>query len=138
MLARYCTGVIFVTPLHPCKGSPLPMKKHPIHIATIIGSPNAILHRMGETVFEAAHRQLAQGSAVVLDFTGLRNASTAFFHAAIGSLYEHFPLVFDKRVSVAGLTQLDWQEKYADALDLARNPRRVDDIRQAMEELLEY
>lgn len=114
------------------------MKKHPINIASLIGSPHAILHRMGETVFEEARRQLVEGNAVVLDFTGLRNASTAFFHAAIGSLYESFPEVFDTKVSVIGLEQPDWQEKYADALDLARNPRRVEDIRRAMEELLEH
>lgn len=114
------------------------MKKHRIHIATLIGSPNAILHRMGETVFESAHEHLASGDSVVLDFSGLRNASTAFFHAVIGSLFERFPEVFDGRVSVSGLEQPDWKEKYADALDLARNPRRIEDIRRAMEELLEH
>jgi hypothetical protein len=31
----------------------------------------------------------------------------------------------------------DWKIKFDDAIDLARNPRKMEDIRRAMEELLE-
>lgn len=113
------------------------MKKNLLNILDIIGTPNALLPEYGARVLEAARPFLAKGEPVVLDFGGLRHASTTFFHSSVGELYLAFPERFDRLVSTIRMDRPDWKIKFDDALDLARNPRKAEDIRRAMEELLD-
>ncbi|MBV6441134.1 MAG: DUF4325 domain-containing protein [Haliscomenobacteraceae bacterium CHB4] len=113
------------------------MKKNLLHILDIIGTPNALLPEYGARIFKVARPLLAKGEPVELDFGGLRHASTTFFHSSIGELYLAFPDKFERLVSAINMDRPDWKIKFEDALDLARNPRKVEDIRRAMEELLD-
>lgn len=107
-----------------------------LKIVDLIGSQNAILPSFGERVFEAVEPILEQGEGVILDFSGLRNASTSFFHASVGALREAFPQQYDQLVSTEGLTYENWLDKYDEAIELACNPRQQEDIRRAMDELI--
>ena len=111
--------------------------KNSLNVLVIIGTPNALLPEYGDLVFVAARSFLAKGESVELDFSGLRNASTTFFHSSVGELCLAFPDTFDQLVSTAHMDRPDWKIKFDDAIDLARNPRKMEDIRRAMEELLE-
>lgn len=113
------------------------MKKNPLHILDIIGTSNALLPQYGSLVLEAARPFIVKNEAVELDFEGLRHASTTFFHSSIGELYLIFPDKFDRLVSTVHMDRPDWKIKFEDALDLARNPRKIEDIHRAMEELME-
>ncbi len=111
--------------------------KNTIGILYLIGTPNALLPKYGDLVFEAARLFLAKREPVELDFSGLRSASTTFFHSSVGELCLAFPDTFDQLVSTVNMDRPDWKIKFADAIDLARNPYKMEDIRRAMEELLE-
>ena len=113
------------------------MKKNLLRILDIIDTPNALLPQYGTLVLEAARPFLAKEEVVELDFEGLRHASTTFFHSSIGELYLLFPHQFDRLVLTIHMDRPDWKIKFEDALDLARNPRKIEDIHRAMEELLE-
>ena len=88
-------------------------------------------------VFNSVQPMLAKGEPVELDFEGLRHASTTFFHSSVGELFLAFPETFERLVSTVHMDRPDWKIKFADALDLARNPHKMEDIRHAMDELLE-
>lgn len=109
------------------------MKKNLLSILDVISTPYALLPLYGERVLEAARPCLEQDEAVELDFKGLRHASTTFFHSSIGGLYLLFPDKFDRLVSTVNMERPDWKIKYKDALDLARDPRKLDAARRAME-----
>lgn len=113
------------------------MKKNLLHILNIIGTPNALLPQYGMLVLEAARPFLVKKEVVELDFEGLRHASTTFFHASVGEMFLAFRDDFDHLVSTIHMDREDWKIKFEDALDLARNPRKIEDIHRAMEELLE-
>jgi hypothetical protein len=111
--------------------------RNSLNILAIIHTPIALLPEYGRLVFDVAKPMLANGEPVELDFEGVRHASTTFFHASVGELYLAFPDTFEQLVSTANMDRADWKIKFDDALDLARNPHKIEDIRQAMEELLE-
>ena len=108
---------------------------HVINISQLIGTSHALLRQFGISVFENAKPYIEKGEAVVLDFDGMDNAATAFFHASVGNLYKLSSDNFDQLVQVKNMTHSDWKWKYDQALALARNPRKQVALKQALAEL---
>ena len=107
-----------------------------IDISEIIGTPNAILQKFGLQLKDVVLQEVKNGNTVELDFTSLNNATTGFFHASIGNLYQTLNGTYSKTVSIKGLEKNDtWQDKYDDAIDLVKNPEKANEIDKAISEL---
>ena len=109
-----------------------------IDIARVIGTPNAILQKFGLHLRDVVLKEVESGNTVELDFSTLSNATTGFFHASIGNLYQTLNGRYDKTISIVGLSKNDtWQDKYDDAIDLVKNPEKAQEIDQAIAELFD-
>lgn len=106
--------------------------KNIFNVASILGKPIALLPEDGEEVFKVVAPCLNEGNEVVLDFSGLRNASTTFFHSSIGELCLRFPDKFTALFSTLNMERPDWKRKYDDAIDLVRNPHHIEAKRYAV------
>lgn len=58
-----------------------------IHLAKIIGGPDAISSEDGERVFKSINDELKAGRKVVIDFEGINLLITHFLNIAVGQLY---------------------------------------------------
>jgi hypothetical protein len=97
-----------------------------VDIADAIGTQNAILHRFGIKVYEQVLVHYKQGHKVELDFSNLENATTGFFHALIGNLFNDLGHQYSEYVEVRGLGRNPtWKEKYDDAIDFVSNPGKA-------------
>jgi len=111
---------------------------HTINIACLIGTPNAIIQKFGLKVFEEVSSYLEKGEKVSLSFSGLRNATTGFFHASIGNIYKKFPDTADYLLKMEGLEDMaDWDEKVKDAIFLVQNPERAKALDEAISALFD-
>lgn len=107
-----------------------------INITEVIGTPNAILQKFGLQLRDVVLQEIRKGNTVELDFTSLNNATTGFFHASIGNLFQILNETYDKAVSIKGLEKNDtWKDKYDDAIDLVKNPEKASEIDKAISEL---
>jgi len=96
-----------------------------IHVFELLGTPNAILHPFGMQVYQAAKQVLETQEMVIIDLNGIKNATSAFFHASIGNLFRDLGSEFSVRVKVAGIEKRpDWQERINDSIELVKNPKR--------------
>lgn len=76
-----------------------------IHLAKIIGSPEAVSSADGELVFSYINEALKTGCKVVLDFEGITLLITAFLNSAIGQLYGIYETKFiQEHLSVLNLS----------------------------------
>ncbi len=104
-----------------------------VHIASFIGTPNAIIQKFGLQVFEEVSSHLSNREAVVLSFEDLKNATTGFFNASIGNIYKAFPETAEKLLKLEGIEQNpDWIEKVNDAIELVRNPEKAKELDKAI------
>lgn len=111
--------------------------KNVLRIIDLVRSENALLPEFGSDVFKAAHALLSQKEAVEFDFNGMRHVTTSFFHSVFGELFMAFPKEYDALVFMLNMDRPDWKVKYEDALELARNPERIEQIRRSMAEVME-
>ncbi len=112
------------------------MKPFQINVVELLNSPNAILHKFGLQLYQAVEPHLASGQNVIIDFSGMRNATTGFFHASVGKLYQEFSDQFDTLVEVKGIEQnSDWLDKFNNAINLVKNPDKANEIDSAIAEL---
>jgi len=96
-----------------------------IRISELIGTSNAILHPFGMEVYHKAKSILSAHENVVIDFTGINNATSAFFHAAIGNLFRDLGELYFKKVTIIGAEgRPDWQERMIESIELVRHPER--------------
>lgn len=105
-----------------------------INVTDAIGTPNAILHSFGMTVYDTAKPLVAENKPVVIDFNGVRNLTSAFLHASIGNLMTVNPNSVNL-VTVNGLANPEWNEKLQDAINLALNPEKKDTLTSELDEL---
>ncbi len=109
-----------------------------INVYELIGTVNAILHSFGVQVHSAAIAALKHHQSIELDFSGLRNTTSAFFHASVGNLYRDLGEDFFDRVQIQGIEDRpDWQEKIDDSIDLIRHPNRETATERAISALFE-
>lgn len=72
-----------------------------IPIADLVDSPFALSASAGRKVYDAIQAELSAGRSVVLDFSGVENATTVFLNNAVGQLYGHYPEAeIEKRLQV--------------------------------------
>ena len=96
-----------------------------ILVSELIGTPNAILHPFGMEVYNKAKAVLETHRKVVIDLTGVKNATSAFFHASIGNLYRDLGTSFYQKVKIEGIQgRPDWQERMDESIELVKNPKR--------------
>lgn len=105
-----------------------------IHVAEAIGTPNAILHSFGMTVFDSAKPIVLDNKPVIIDFNGVRNLTSAFLHASIGNLMT-VNSNSARLITFNGLDNPQWNEKLQDAINLALNPEKKDAIASELDEL---
>ncbi|MCA0234920.1 MAG: STAS-like domain-containing protein [Bacteroidetes bacterium] len=97
-----------------------------LSVIELIGTPNAILHQFGMETYYKASEYLQESSNIIIDFNGIRNITSSFFHASIGNLYRDLGETFYERVILRGIDgNLDWQEKIQDSIDLVKSPERA-------------
>lgn len=107
-----------------------------IDIANLIGTPNAILQKFGLQVYEEVKKTTSNGQAVTLRFDDLSNATSGFFHASVGNLYRDLGARYNLLIFVQGLSDHPlWQEKYDDALALAKNPAKAREMDESISAL---
>lgn len=111
------------------------MVQHVINISRHLGTSDALLRQLGISIFEVSKPYIEKGENVVLDFAGMTTVGTAFFHGSVGNLCKFSSNNFEQLVQVKNMTQPDWEWKYTSALNLARNPRKQDALKQALAEL---
>lgn len=106
-----------------------------INISTVIGTPNAIIQKFGLQIYDIVVETISTGKQVELDFSGLKNVTTGFFHASVGNLYKQYGDEFYTLIQTKGLDTLDWREKFQDAIEIVKNPSRASEIDRAISEL---
>lgn len=96
-----------------------------INVFELLGTPNAILHPFGMQVYQQAKQALTEHQQVTIDMKGIKNATSAFFHASVGNLFRDLGSEFSARVKVVGIEKRpDWQERISDSIELVKNPKR--------------
>lgn len=105
-----------------------------IKVLEAIGTPNAILHSFGMTVFDSAKNLVEENRPVIIDFNGVRNLTSAFLHASVGNLVTLTPNS-GNLVKVLGLDDPDWQQKLEEAIKLARDPEHQKAIASQVSDL---
>lgn len=105
-----------------------------IKVSDAIGTPNAILHSFGMTIYNTAKPIVQENQPVIIDFNGIRNLTSAFLHASIGNLMTVNPNSVHL-ITVNGLTNPEWNEKLQEAIELALNPEKKDAIASELNEL---
>ncbi|MFN8437330.1 MAG: STAS-like domain-containing protein [Cytophagales bacterium] len=102
-----------------------------LNIAEIIGTPNAIIQKFGNMVFEKASKYLESGATIILDFENISNLTSGFCNASIGKLYSTFPKIADSNIIVTHIEKSSiWHEKIQESIDLVKNPdkaKKIDD-----------
>lgn len=79
-----------------------------LHLATIIGSPDAVSSEDGERVFYSINEALKSGRKVNLDFGGITLLITSFLNTAVGQLYGVYDTKFiQDHLSVSNLSDED-------------------------------
>lgn len=107
------------------------MKK--LVIFDVLNTPNAILHSFGMQVYREATNLLKESKCIVIDFSGLSNITSAFAHASIGNLHRDLNEGFKSRVEIIGLEEHpEWREKIDNAIYLAQNPEKREEIEQSL------
>ena len=110
-----------------------------IHVVELIGTPNAILHPFGMEVYHKAKLVLQTEAAINLDLSGIRNVTSAFFHASVGNLFNDLKEDFFTRVKIVGAEDRpDWQEKIQDSIELIRHPSLQLETQQEVAALFEF
>ncbi len=108
-----------------------------LNIVEIIGTPNAIIQKFGNQVFELMSSNLNSGASVVLDFAGITNLTSGFCNASIGQIYTKYPLLA-QNITIENIDLSSvWFEKIQDAIALAQNPEKALVIDNAILELFE-
>lgn len=105
--------------------------KPSINVLEAIGTPNAILHSFGMTVYDSAKSIVQENKPVIIDFNGVRNLTSAFLHASVGNLISMNP-INQNLITIVGLTNPQWEEKLRDAINLALNPEKRDAISEEL------
>ncbi|MBL7840826.1 MAG: STAS-like domain-containing protein [Cyclobacteriaceae bacterium] len=108
--------------------------KPSISVLEAIGTPNAILHSFGMTVYDSAKAVVQENKPIIIDFNGVRNLTSAFLHASVGNLITLNP-ASSNLITITGLTNPQWQEKVQDAIALALDPKKRDAIEHEINEL---
>jgi len=109
-----------------------------VNIAHLIGTSNAIIQKFGLQVLDKANSLIERGENVELYFGDLSNTTTGFFHASIGNLYRAYGDQFFNLVTVSGIDKKeDWTEKYEEAINLVKNPKKANEIDFAISKLFE-
>ena len=111
-----------------------------LSILELIGTPNGIIQKFGLIVFERVEEALKKNPTqnIELSFVGLKNATTGFFNASIGNLYQKFGEETDKKIKITGLEDnKDWVEKFNDAKELGLNPDKVKKVDSIIAELFQ-
>ena len=99
-----------------------------IKVLKLIGTPNAILHPFGMEVYEAIIKALQSEKKAAIDMKGIRNATSAFFHASVGNLYRELGESYFEQVNILGVEDRpDWKEKIKDSIELVKHPDRETD-----------
>jgi hypothetical protein len=62
-----------------------------LSIQEFLGKPAAVLASDGQRLADFLTERAQRGEAVTLSFVGLRHVTTAFLHAAIGTVLLHYP-----------------------------------------------
>lgn len=106
-----------------------------LHIAELIGTSNAILQKFGLKVYSTVGEILASHKTVALDFSGISNATTGFFHASVGNLRRDLGENYSRFITIVGLDNPIWKEKYDEAIEFAVNPEQAHQIDSAISEL---
>jgi hypothetical protein len=108
-----------------------------LNIVEIIGTPNAIIQKFGNQLFELISTNLNSGTSVVLDFHGIKNLTSGFCNASIGQIYTKYPLLA-QNIIIENMDQSSvWFEKIQDSITLAQNPEKALIIDNAILELFE-
>jgi hypothetical protein len=96
-----------------------------INISEVIGTPNAIIQKFGDNLYNEIYPVFKSNNPIILDFRGLSNLTSGFCNASIGRLFSDD---FEKAkvlISFDSLSDNDiWKEKVFDAIDLAKNPSK--------------
>src|SRR6266487_616811 len=94
-----------------------------INIADLIGTPNAIIKKFGEKVYQTSLYYIQSNIPVTFDFSGIKNMTSGFCNASIGKLFLDFPHTADNLISFSNLQENSiWKEKVEDSIYLAKNP----------------
>lgn len=109
-----------------------------INISEVIGTPNAIIQKFGDNLYNEVSPLFKSNSAIVIDFKGLSNLTSGFCNASIGRLFSED---FDKANTLISFNSLSdnslWEEKVSDAIELAKNPSKSKQIDAAISSLFE-
>ncbi len=109
-----------------------------LHIVEFIGTPNAIVHSFGMETYREAKKLLESDELVVLDFSGLKNVTSSFFNALVGNLKIDLGDGFPLRIQIEGVeSDPYWKEKFDNAIQLATNSKRSNQIDDAIASLFE-
>lgn len=110
-----------------------------LSVLQIIGTPNAILHGFGMKVLHEVQMPLLDGDTpIILDFDGVQNATSGFFNALVGNLFQQ--LGEEKYAKVIRIEHLEddiFEEKIQDAIALVKNPARAAAMESALADLFE-
>jgi len=94
-----------------------------INISQVIGTPNAIIQKFGEKLYNEAYPYLKNNTSITFDFKGLNNLTSGFCNASIGRFFLEFPDYAEKFISFSNLESNSlWKEKVEDSIHLAKNP----------------
>lgn len=97
-----------------------------INIIDIIGTPNAIIQKFGNKIFEMSSCYLNSGASIVLDFQGISNLTSGFCNASVGQLYSKYPLIASNSIIIENIDSSSvWFEKIQDSIVLAQNPEKA-------------
>jgi hypothetical protein len=114
------------------------MRQVTLNIKEIIGTPNAIIQRLGIQLFEYAYPHLSSGTYLVLDFSGITNLTSGFCNASIGQLYSSFPQIASSHIKISNIDEGSiWIEKINDSIILATNPEKAEQIDSSILALFE-
>lgn len=110
-----------------------------VSILQIIGTPNAILHSFGMKVLNDVQALLLRDeSPVMLDFAGIHNATSGFFNALLGNLFQQLgEAKYNTLIRIVNLEDEFFEEKIQDAIELVKNPARTAALDAALADLFE-
>lgn len=79
-------------------------------IQEFLGKSSAVLASDGQRLADAITESATRGQDVTLSFQGLRHVTTAFLHAAIGTVLLHYPSFTDHlRLEGFEATTVEWK-----------------------------
>lgn len=106
-----------------------------IFVKDIIGTSNAIIQKFGLLVFKEVNTYLSSDKPIILSFEGITNITSGFCHASIGNLFQVSNQKASQLLKIEGIHDTTWQEKIDEAISLALNPKKSEELDSAIAEL---